>query len=116
MRTGFLMPLGGAPSLFADRYHLAGPTSVRMFRPNAMGPKDSGASSSVSLTRASLIISSRTGDYIGGDMHWATGLSLTTPFPKKPEWPLRTHFFLNAGRLARLQQGAFDTRFGSAEC
>jgi outer membrane protein insertion porin family len=42
LRSGILYPLGGSPSLFPDRMHLGGPTSVRMFRPNAMGPKDSG--------------------------------------------------------------------------
>lgn len=41
-RSGLLLPLGGGPSLFPDRYHLGGPTSVRMFRPNSMGPRDHG--------------------------------------------------------------------------
>lgn len=45
-----------------------------------MGPKDSG-------------------DYLGGDLHWAAGMSLLTPFPGKPSWPIKPHFFLNAGRL-----------------
>ncbi|KAL8276648.1 hypothetical protein RQP46_010916 [Phenoliferia psychrophenolica] len=81
LRAGALYPLNGKPSLFSDRYHLGGPTSVRMFRPNAMGPKDNG-------------------DFIGGDLHWAAGLSLVTPFPLRPLWPLKSHFFINAGKLS----------------
>lgn len=41
-KSGLLYPLGEKPSLFSDRFHSGGPTSVRMFRPNTMGPKDSG--------------------------------------------------------------------------
>jgi hypothetical protein len=37
---------------------------------------------------------------------WATGLSLITPFPKRPQWPLKGHLFLNAGRLASVDPGA----------
>lgn len=43
-RAGALIGLGGKPTLFSDRYQLGGPTSVRIFRPNTMGPKDSGES------------------------------------------------------------------------
>lgn len=30
---------------------------------------------------------------------------MTTPFPRKPDWPLKTHLFLNAGRLTGVEQG-----------
>lgn len=63
-----------------------------MFRPSTMGPKDSG-------------------DYLGGDLHWAAGMSLLTPFPGKPTWPLKPHFFLNAGRLIG-GNGTFSFFFG----
>lgn len=75
-----------------------------MFRPNTMGPKDSGESLShcvrISLTEYA-------GDHVGSDLMWATGVSLITPFPKRPQWPLKGHLFLNAGRLASVDPGAF---------
>ncbi|QRV82047.1 small nuclear ribonucleoprotein hPrp3 [Ceratobasidium sp. AG-Ba] len=80
MRTGFLRPLFGQPSLFNDRFQLGGPTSIRMFRSNEMGPRDGK-------------------DSVGGDMYWAVGASVIGPLPFKPHWPLKTHMFLNAGRL-----------------
>ncbi|KAK4694066.1 hypothetical protein P7C70_g8810, partial [Phenoliferia sp. Uapishka_3] len=82
-RAGALVDLSGKGSLFVDRFQMGGPTNVRMFRPNSMGPRDNG-------------------DYIGGDLHWALGLSLITPFHPRPSWPLKSHFFLNAGRLTSL--------------
>ena len=36
---------------------------------------------------------------MGGDLHWAAGLSLITPIPTRAEWPLKGHIFMNAGRL-----------------
>ena len=38
-RSGLLWPLG-KPVPFPDRFQLGGPTSVRMFRMNSMGPHD----------------------------------------------------------------------------
>ncbi|KAI0040202.1 hypothetical protein FA95DRAFT_1566606 [Auriscalpium vulgare] len=78
-RAGVLNSLLG-PSLLADRFQLGGPTSVRMFRANSLGPRDGS-------------------DFIGGDMYWATGVSLISDFPRKPHWPLKTHLFFNAGQL-----------------
>ncbi|GAA6064252.1 hypothetical protein JCM10212_006401 [Sporobolomyces blumeae] len=89
-RTGFLFPFstssstsasGSGRSLLPDRFHLGGPTSVRMFRPNAMGPRDNN-------------------DFVGGDAFWALGASLVTPVYKKHHWPLKGHAFVNAGKLA----------------
>ncbi|GAB1522343.1 hypothetical protein RhiTH_005457 [Rhizoctonia solani] len=90
-RTGFLYPLYGRPSLFNDRFQLGGPTSLRMFRPNEMGPRDRN-------------------DSVGGDMYWAVGASIIGPFPRKPDWPLKTHLFINAGRL-----DTYDTKKSSLE-
>jgi len=80
LRTGILFPFGDKPSLFVDRFQLGGPTSVRLFRPNSMGPRDNG-------------------DFLGADLSWSAGLSLVTPLPVRPEWPVRSHVFVNAGRL-----------------
>ncbi|KAG8770599.1 hypothetical protein FRC12_004168 [Ceratobasidium sp. 428] len=80
MRTGMLYPLFDRSSLFNDRFQLGGSTSIRMFRPNEMGPRDGK-------------------DSVGGDMYWAAGASIIGPFPLKPHWPLKTHMFVNAGRL-----------------
>ncbi|KAM0791023.1 hypothetical protein ACM66B_004321 [Microbotryomycetes sp. NB124-2] len=85
-KAGALLPLGGQASSFVDRFHLGGPTSVRMFRPNAMGPRDNN-------------------DFTGGDLCWALGASVLAPFPRKPDWPLKLHAFVNAGRLVRWSPG-----------
>ncbi|THV05391.1 hypothetical protein K435DRAFT_745075 [Dendrothele bispora CBS 962.96] len=68
------------PSLFPDRFQLGGPTSLRSFRVNGLGPKDGP-------------------DSLGGDLYWATGIRLISNIPSKPDWPIKTHAFLNAGRL-----------------
>lgn len=90
-RTGALLPLGGSMSeeyayakLFSDRFRLGGPTSVRMFGMNRLGPRDQE-------------------DHIGGDLYYSGGLSLTTPFPTKPHWNLKCQAFLNAGQLVSLK-------------
>lgn len=41
-------------------------------------------------------------DSIGGELMWAGGVSFVSDIPKKEHWPLKTHLFLNAGRLDRL--------------
>ncbi|TKA50944.1 hypothetical protein B0A53_05725 [Rhodotorula sp. CCFEE 5036] len=116
-RSGFLLPLSSsssrtppgsslsspatataaAKSLFPDRYHLGGPTSVRHFRLNSLGPKD-------------------VGDHLGGDAYYALGASLLTPFRVPALWRngatrateggswwsnenLKGHVWLNAGKL-----------------
>ncbi|KWU44573.1 DEAD/DEAH box helicase domain protein [Rhodotorula sp. JG-1b] len=98
-RSGFLLPLSAATavkSLFPDRYHLGGPTSVRHFRLNSLGPKD-------------------VGDHLGGDAYYALGASLLTPFRVPALWRngatrategswwnnenLKGHVWLNAGKL-----------------
>lgn len=73
------------PAYFSDRFQLGGSTSVRMFRNNSMGPRDGV-------------------DSLGGELYWAAGLSLITDFPKKPLWPVKTHLFLNAGRLDNIDK------------
>jgi outer membrane protein insertion porin family len=59
----------------------------------------------------SLVINSNTcfinllDDSIGGDLYYSTGLSLVSHIPSKPEWPVKTHLWVNAGRLESINQG-----------
>lgn len=46
-------------------------------------------------------------DSLGGELYWAAGLSLISDLPKKPHWPVKTHLFLNAGRLDNIDKGDF---------
>ncbi|ETW75963.1 hypothetical protein HETIRDRAFT_461096 [Heterobasidion irregulare TC 32-1] len=82
-RAGLLYSLKGL-SRFSDRFQLGGPLSVRMFRANAMGPRDGS-------------------DAVGGDVYWAAGLNLTSTIPRRTQWPLRAQLFVNAGQLQALQ-------------
>ncbi|TFK47553.1 hypothetical protein OE88DRAFT_1685927 [Heliocybe sulcata] len=84
LKTGFLRGISH-PILFPDRFQLGGPTSVRMFRTNSMGPRDGP-------------------DSLGGDLYWSAGLSVISDLPKKPHWPLKLHGFVNAGRLDALDK------------
>ncbi|KAJ7098370.1 surface antigen-domain-containing protein [Mycena epipterygia] len=78
-RSGLLWGLNG-PTLFSDRFQLGGPASIRSFRPNAMGPRDGS-------------------DSLGGELYWSGGLSVISHIPKKKDWPVKTHAWINAGRL-----------------
>ncbi|MBW0460376.1 hypothetical protein O181_000091 [Austropuccinia psidii MF-1] len=80
-RAGLMHPLNGRPIVFNDKFQLGGPTNVRMFQQNSLGPKDGN-------------------DYLGGEMYWASGFSILSPIPGQSEWPLKLHAFINAGRLA----------------
>jgi len=84
-RTGLLWCFGNKPSLFSDRFQLGGPTNVRSFRTNGLGPRDGP-------------------DSLGGDIFWSAGLSIITDIPRKPHWPVKTHAFVNAGRLDALNR------------
>jgi hypothetical protein len=46
-------------------------------------------------------------DSVGGDMYWAAGASVIGPLPLKPHWPLKTHMFINAGRLDSYDTSTF---------
>lgn len=83
-RAGLLTTLNGRAPAFSDRFQLGGPTSLRMFRYNSLGPKDGL-------------------DSLGGDAFFALGSSLISPlWPGKAHWPLKWHAFLNAGQLIQL--------------
>lgn len=90
-RTGFLASLNGRAPAFSDRFQLGGPTCVRMFRYNSLGPKDGL-------------------DSLGGEAYYSTGASLfLPPWPHKAHWPFKLHTFINAGQLIQLhpQRGSW---------
>ncbi len=69
-----------------DRFQLGGPTSVRGFYYNGLGPQDGK-------------------DSLGGDLYLAYSASVLTPLPGAPShWPLRVQGFLNGGSLSPLDK------------
>lgn len=80
---------------------------MRMFRNNSMGPRDGGERFCSPFPTVPPRNSHHlyTVDSLGGELYWAAGLSLITDFPKKPHWPVKTHLFLNAGRLDNIDKG-----------
>ncbi|TRM69340.1 surface antigen-domain-containing protein [Schizophyllum amplum] len=83
-KTGLLYGLGDRPPLFPDKFRLGGPLSIRSFKASGMGPRDGP-------------------DHLGGDFYWSTGLSVITDIPRRPQWPVKLHGWVNAGRLDGLQ-------------
>ncbi|KAJ7512571.1 surface antigen-domain-containing protein [Mycena galericulata] len=83
-RYGGLWGLNG-PTLFSDRFQLGGPSSIRSFKANAMGPRDGL-------------------DSLGGELYWSTGFSVISHLPKRPDWPVKTHAWVNAGRLDNIDK------------
>lgn len=92
---GLLRTLNGQPSCFSDRFHLGGPTSLRMLRQNCMGPK--GVNTYVPDTPEH-------GDSLGGDAYWSLGASLFAPFIRREWGDFKWHTFINAGQLALVDQ------------
>ncbi|KIJ30510.1 hypothetical protein M422DRAFT_36524 [Sphaerobolus stellatus SS14] len=87
-RGGLLYPLNpDRKTLFNDRFQLGGPFSLRSFKHNSMGPRDGD-------------------DSLGGEVYWAAGASIIGDLPLKPHWPVKTHIFVNAGRLDTLDRSA----------
>ncbi|KAF9041211.1 surface antigen-domain-containing protein [Panaeolus papilionaceus] len=74
-------------TLFSDRFQLGGPTSVRGFKMNGMGPR-SGE------------------DSLGGEVYYSAGLSVVGDIPTKEHWPVKLHGWMNAGRLDTIGPGA----------
>ncbi|GAO52441.1 hypothetical protein SAICODRAFT_79487 [Saitoella complicata NRRL Y-17804] len=68
-----------------DRFFLGGPSDVRGFAFNALGPRENNYS-------------------LGGDIYLASGLAIATQIPYLPTWPARLHTFLNAGSLSPIDQ------------
>ncbi|KAJ8327879.1 hypothetical protein QVD99_006381 [Batrachochytrium dendrobatidis] len=85
LRGGLIAPWGGATrNRVNDRFFLGGPLSVRGFKQAGIGPKDDN-------------------DVLGGDLYWASGLSLLAPLPLLPFKPIKAHFFVNGGSLTPLK-------------
>lgn len=90
-RAGWMHTLDGRPACLSDRFMLGGPTDVRMFRLNSLGPREAY-------------------DSLGGDAYWAAGASLLAPIPARADWPLKLHAFANAGQLTQAQSCTFPAR------
>jgi len=71
----------------ADRFQLGGPTDVRGFRINGLGPRDGV-------------------DSVGGDAFIAASAGLLLPIPGvNKDWPLRFQTFVNSGSLLAFKRG-----------
>ena len=64
---------------------------VRMFKQNGLGPREGKGGGGG-------------GDSLGGDLFWATGLSVVSDLPARPDWPVKVQAFVNAGRLDLLNR------------
>nr|GAT53484.1 predicted protein [Mycena chlorophos] len=98
-RSGILWGLNGKPTLFPDRFQLGGPCSVRSFALNTLGPRADRL-----LMDAPPPLPATARDSLGGELYWSAGLSLISDFPRKPHWPVKTHAWINAGRLEDLDK------------
>ena len=58
-----------------------------MFKQNGLGPREE-----------------KGGDSLGGDLFWATGLSVVSDLPARPDWTVKVQAFVNAGRLDLLNR------------
>jgi outer membrane protein insertion porin family len=116
-RAGHLQSIGANPNYFSDRFQLGGPLSVRSFRTNSMGPRD-GRRSQIRVFGVcqTLMLMQNIADSLGGNVHWSAGISLISNVPTKGHWPVKTHVFINAGRLDAMDKCLsfsrmiFDTR------
>ncbi|KAJ3030481.1 UNVERIFIED_CONTAM: hypothetical protein HDU68_008897 [Siphonaria sp. JEL0065] len=82
VRSGLLWTLGPNQSRVNDRFLLGGPSSVRGFLQNGVGPKDGN-------------------DVVGGDMFTSAGISVFTPLPFLANLPIKGHLFANAGNMIK---------------
>ncbi|GMM34740.1 SAM complex subunit [Saccharomycopsis crataegensis] len=81
-----------------DKFNIGGPTDVRGFNYNGLGPRAATTSSNKNFGTSM-------GDRVGGDFYYSTGLSLFTTIPKiapTSEHNLKFHSFVNAGKLVNL--------------
>lgn len=92
-RTGVIRALGTGPTAvpFSDRFQLGGPTCIRMFKSNGLGPKHAQ-------------------DSLGAQAFYSFGASVFTPIPTKSHWPARIQTFVNAGQLGDLSKSTTLTQ------
>lgn len=81
---------------------------MRSFRVNGLGPRDGGM--------CFIPRKGKTGhanenpnldDSVGGDLYYSAGVSVVSDIPTRPHWPVKTHAWINAGRLEGLDQCKF---------
>lgn len=81
LKLGYALPLGEAAAVpFFDRFQMGGPTSIRGFPVNSLGPR-------------------QFSDSLGGTSSIETGLQLSFPIMKSAANFARAHLFINAGLL-----------------
>ena len=44
-------------------------------------------------------------DSVGGELYYSAGASVISDIPSKSHWPVKTHLWVNAGRLDSIDQG-----------
>ncbi|PPR08247.1 hypothetical protein CVT24_001289 [Panaeolus cyanescens] len=89
-KAGYIQNFASGTTLFSDRFQLGGPTSVRGFKMNGMGPRMGE-------------------DSLGGEVYYAGGLSVVSDVPTKEHWPVKLHGWVNAGRLDTVAAGQAST-------
>lgn len=71
---------------------------MRAFKNNTLGPRDGGKMRFIVFCIEFSNVC-RLGDSLGGDIYYSLGASLISDIPTKPHWPIKSHLWLNAGRL-----------------
>ena len=85
LKFGQIVPFSSKPILLADRFQQGGPTSVRGFTLNSLGPR-------------------QFSDSLGGTSFMEAGLQLSFPFLQSAAHFARAHAFVNAGLLGDLNR------------
>lgn len=80
LKLGYALPFENAAVPFFDRFQMGGPTSIRGFPVNSLGPR-------------------QFNDSLGGTSSIETGLQLSFPIIKSAANFARAHLFINAGLL-----------------
>lgn len=88
---GILHSLNSGYVNLADKFYLGGPTNVRGFNYNGLGPRSITSSANQNYLTG--------GDRLGGNYYYAVGLSSYFKLPRLSHTNLRFHHYLNAGKL-----------------
>ncbi len=94
LKLGQIVPLFNNPVLLSDRFQQGGPTSVRGFTLNSLGPR-------------------QFSDSLGGTSFLEAGLQLSFPFLQSAAHFARAHAFVNAGLLGDLNWGKLQIAFAN---
>jgi outer membrane protein insertion porin family len=90
VKFGQILPLSGKPLLLADRFQQGGPTSVRGFTLNSLGPR-------------------QFSDSLGGTSFLEAGLQVSFPFLQSAAHFARAHAFVNAGLLGDVSRDKLES-------